>query len=120
MAVNPSQNGPKNARLDYEATPRYSLEVAENNDEQLTTRARSSGADDMAAAQESLREIAKANKPQSQPEVANWDHSNAEYWLWVTNVDADAFKYDKGQLVTAATIVGAELQVCRNFSYATV
>ena len=36
------------------------------------------------------------------------------------NVDADSFKYDKEQLVTAATIIGAELQVSRNFSYTAI
>ena len=106
MASNPSQIAPKTARLSYEATLRYSLESAENNDKQLTTWARSSDAGAMAATQESLREIAKANKPEAQPDVASWDHSNAEYWLWATNVDADSFRYDKDQLVTAATITG--------------
>ena len=111
---------PKTERFSYEATLRYSLELAESNDKQLTTRARSSDVDAMAATQESLREIAKANKPEAQPDIATWGHSDAEFWLWVTNVDDDSFKYDKEQLVTAATIVGAELQVSRNFSYATI
>ena len=109
---------PKTERFSYEATLRYRLDLAESNDKQLTTWTRSSDADAMAATQESLREIAKANKPEAQPDIATWDHSNAEYWLWVTNVDEDSFKYDKEQLVTAATIIGAELQVSRNFSYA--
>ena len=118
MACTPSQIAPKTERFSYEATLRYSLELAENNDKQLTTRARSPDADAMAATQESLREIAKANKPEAQPDIATWGHSNAEYWLWATNVDEDSFKYDKEQLVTAATFIGAELQVSRNFSYA--
>ena len=49
---------PKTERFSYEATLRYSLELAENNDEQLTTWARSPDSDAMAATQESLREIA--------------------------------------------------------------
>ena len=67
-----------------------------------------------------MREIAKANKPEARPDIATWGHSNAEYWLWVTNVDDDSFKYDKEQLITAATIIGAELQVSRNFSYTAI
>ena len=118
MASNLPHIAPKTERFSYEATLRYSLELAESNDKQLTTWARSSDADAMAATQESLREIAKANKPEAQPDIATWDHSNAEYWLWVTNVDDDSCKYDEEQLVTAATIIGAELQVSRNFSYA--
>ena len=102
---------PKTERFSYEATLRYSLDVAESDRKQLTTWARSSDVDAMAATQESLREIAKANKPEAQPDIATWDHSNAEYWLWVTNVDEDSFKYDKEQLITAAAIIGAELQV---------
>ena len=109
MDFNPSQTAPKTARFSYEATLRYSLEAADNNDKQLATWARSSDADAMAATQGGLREIAQATNPQSQPGVANWDHSNAEYWLWVTNVDADSFKYDKSQLVAAATIVVLKL-----------
>ena len=111
---------PKTERFSYEATLRYSLESAESNDKRLTTWVRPPDVDATAATQESLREIAKANKPEAQPGIATWDHSNAEYWLWVTNVDDDSFKYDKEQLVTAATIVGAELQVSRNFSYAAI
>ena len=94
MAFTLSQIAPKTERFSYEATLRYSLELAENNDKQLTTWARSSDTDAMAATQESLREIAKANKPEAQPDIATWGHSNAEYWLWVTNVDDDSFKYD--------------------------
>ena len=77
MAFTLSQIAPKTERFSYEATLRYSLELAENNDKQLATRARSSGAGAMAATQESLREIAKANKPEAQPDIATWDHS---YW----------------------------------------
>ena len=94
MAFTLSQIAPKTERFSYEATLRYSLESAENNDKQLTTRARASDTDAMAATQESLREIAKANKPEAQPDIATWGHSDAEYWLWVTNVDDDSFKYD--------------------------
>ena len=120
MALTLSQIAPKTERFSFGATLRYSLGLAENNDKQLTTRACSSDADAMAATQESLREIAKANKPEAQPDVANWDHSSAEYWLWVTNVDADSSKYDRGQLITAATAIGAELRVFHNFSYTTI
>ena len=120
MAFTLPKIAPKTERFSYEATLLYSLELAENNDKQLTTRARSSDAGAMAATQESLREIAKANKPEAQPDIATWGHSDAEYWLWVTNVDADSSKYDKEQLVTAATAIGAELQVSRNFRYATI
>ena len=81
MAFNPSQIAPKTTRFSCEATLRYSLESAGNNGKQLTTWARSPDADAMAATQESLREIAKANKPEAQPDVATWDHSNAEFWL---------------------------------------
>ena len=111
---------PKAERFSYEATLRFSLDMAENDRKQLTTRARSSDVDAMAATQESLREIAKANKPEAQPDIATWGHSNAEFWLWATNVDEDSFKYDKEQLVTAAAIIGAELQVSRNFSFTTI
>ena len=108
MALRAPQDDPKIERFDYEAALRYSLEEAENNDKQLATWARSPDADAMAS-----------TNPQFQPDVANWDHSNAEFWLWVTNVDADSFKYTKGRFITAATIIGAELQVSRNFSYTT-
>ena len=111
---------PKAERLSYEATLRFSLDMAENDHKQLTTWARSSEVDAMAATQEALRELAKATKTEAQPDIATWGHSNAEYWLWVTNVDESSFKYDKEQLVTAAAIIGAELQVSRNFSYTTI
>ena len=120
MAFTLSQIAPKTERFSYEATLRYSLESAENNDKQLATWARSSDADAMAATQESLREIAKANRPEAQTDISTWDHSDAEYWLRATNVDADSSKYDKEQLITAASIIGAVLQVSRNFSYATI
>ena len=94
MAFDLPHIAPKTERFSYEATLCYSLDLAGSNDKRLTTWARSPDAGAMAATQESLREIAKATKPEAQPDIAAWCHSNAEYWLWVTNVDEDSSKYD--------------------------
>ena len=49
MAFTLSQIAPETERFSYEAPLRYSLESAENIDKQLTTWARPSDADAMAA-----------------------------------------------------------------------
>ena len=70
---------PKAERFSYEATLRFSLDMAEKDPKQLTTWARSSDVGAMAATQETLRELAKATKTEAQPDIATWGHSNAEY-----------------------------------------
>ena len=52
--------------------------------------------------------------------VAFWAHSKAEQWLWKADVDQDSYKYTKAQLMIATAIVGAELQVSRNYSFTTL
>ena len=76
-------------RLDHEAIVRDSLHDADRDNKQLISRARSNEADDMAAAQEGLRELAKPRGQSDQLTDAHWDHPNADRWLWATEAGGD-------------------------------
>ena len=118
--LNLPQPAPKAQRLVVEASVRNSLELAAWSDRQLTPWARSAAPADLAATQQCSRELANANAPQSQPSVADWDHANAQKWLWGTETDTDSLRFNKKQLVIAATFVAAELEVSRNISFSTI
>ena len=58
--------------------------------------------------------------PSDQPNAAQWDHPNADHWPWATEADGDTFKYNRRQLIKAAVIIVAGLQVSRKYSYARI
>ena len=91
MALQATRRAFGEPRLDHEAILRESLSDAERGDKQLILWARSNEAGDMAAAQESLREIAHSIAQPNQPDGANWNRANADHWLWATDIDNDTF-----------------------------
>ena len=71
MAVQATPRAFGGLRLDHEAILRESLSDAERENKQLILRARSHEADDMAAAQESLRGIAHSVAQPNRSDGAN-------------------------------------------------
>ena len=74
-------------RPDHQAILRDSLYNADREYKQLILWARSNEADDLAAAQEGPREIAELMGQSDQAKDAQWDHPNADRWLWATDRD---------------------------------
>ena len=108
---------PRSKRWDFDLCVRDSLDKDVFGDKQLTEWACSSDPADLDATQLCLSEMANASPPIPSPLVADWDHVNAQKWLWETSADSGSFRFDKRQLIIAATYITAELEVSRKLSY---